>query len=324
MIQRGEIYWGGCIRFGVPPKWMIILQMTIFTGNIFDRFSRCVKTACFKLPCSDIPHKNPSHSHKATAVLLGFSTGDALGATTEFMTRDEIRSQIGVHTKMTGGGWQELTPGETTDDTAMTLCVARSLVANHGYNIRDMADRFAEWFNSNPPDVGRTCRIGIRRYIDNGVLEAPIDAHGAGNGGVMRSLPLIVLYAGDRESMHEKIISQSRITHNCHESDEGCRCYADVVAAALNGADKNKLSRIVRHQYPIFSPDSFDGRLTGYIVDTLRTVFHFFISTDSFEKCLVGVVNNGGDADTTGALAGGLAGAYYGFHSETMAEKAGS
>ena len=64
--------------------------------------------------------------------------------------------------------------------------------------------------------------------------------------------------------------------------------------------------------YPLFSPGKFDGKSGGYIVETLRTVLFYFFATGSFEECIVAVVNNGQDADTTGALAGGLAGAFYG------------
>jgi ADP-ribosyl-[dinitrogen reductase] hydrolase len=47
-------------------------------------------------------------------------------------------------------------------------------------------------------------------------------------------------------------------------------------------------------------------------VDTVQTVLHHFFYTDSFESCVVETVNRGEDADTTGALAGMLAGALYG------------
>jgi len=111
--------------------------------------------------------------------------------------------------------------------------------------------------------------------------------------------------------MLDAIVSQSRLTHNSPESDMGCRCYADHAAAALSGAGKDDL-RKVAEQYPLFAPEKFDGKSGGYIVETLRTVLHFFFATELFEECIVAVVNNGQDADTTGALAGGLAGAFYG------------
>ena len=104
--------------------------------------------------------------------LLGFACGDALGATTEFMSPADIMREIGVHRDITGGGWLELEPGEVTDDTEMTLCVARSLVECRGFDLQDIAGRFVEWYNCDPVDIGSTCRAGIHRYIRSGRLEA--------------------------------------------------------------------------------------------------------------------------------------------------------
>lgn len=243
--------------------------------------------------------------------LLCFSVADSLGCTVEFMKPEDIRQQYGVFRDIEGGGWLKLDPGEVTDDTQMTLCVAQSLIACQDFNLPDIANRFVDWYNTDPPDIGSTCRAGIHSFIKTGNTEAPYDIHGAGNGGVMRSLPLILLYANDRNKMLKTVVAQSRLTHNNKISDEGCCCYSDVVAAALKGADKDDLRKIVE-QYPLFAADKFDGKSDAYIVDTLRTVFHYFFATESCEECIVATVNNGQDADTTGALAGGLAGAFYG------------
>lgn len=250
------------------------------------------------------------HKQCIAASLLGFACGDALGATTEFMTPALIKADIGIHKDITGGGWLQLKPGEVTDDTEMTLCVARSLVECRSFNLKDIADRFAVWYD-DPVDIGSTVRAGIHRYIRTGELTRPESHDQAGNGGVMRALPLILLYSYDRNCMMEAVVSQSRLTHNNHESDQGCCCYADLVAAALSGTGKNDLRKIAA-EYPLFTPAKFDGKSGGYIVETLRTVLHYFFATETFEECIISVVNNGQDADTTGALAGGLAGAYYG------------
>ena len=246
------------------------------------------------------------------ASLLAFACADSLGSTVEFMSPEEIWREIGVHRDITGGGWLELPANNCiTDDTQMTLCLARSLVEFRGFNLKDIADRFVDWYNSDPADIGKTCRYGIHRYIRTGNLEAPLDpVHGAGNGGVMRELPLILLYSHDSNTMLRAVVEQSRLSHNNSESDMGCRCYAELVAAALHGASKGKLKNIV-DRYPLFAPEKFDGKSGGYIVETLRTVLHYFFATESLEDCIVAVVNNGQDADTTGALAGGLAGAFY-------------
>lgn len=246
------------------------------------------------------------------ASLLAFAVGDALGATTEFCTPAEIRNEYGVHRDIIGGGWLDLEPGQITDDTEMTLCVARSLVEHRGFVLSDVADRFVDWYNSDPVDIGSTCRAGIHRYIKTGKLEAPFDINGAGNGGVMRSLPLALWFAGDREALLHATVAQSRLTHNNPESDLGCCCYADLVAAALGGSDKEELKSIA-DGYPQFAPEMFDGKSGGYVVETMRSVLHCFFTTDSLEGALIRAANLGGDADTVAALLGGLVGAFYGY-----------
>lgn len=250
------------------------------------------------------------HKQRIAASLISFACADALGATTEFMSPEEIKRDIGVHRDITGGGWLRLEPGEVTDDTEMTLCVARSLVECQGYNMKDVADKFVVWYD-DPIDIGSTVLGGIHRYIRTGELIRPESHDQAGNGGVMRELPLILLYSQNRDTMLDAVVAQSRLTHNNAESDMGCRCYAELVAAALHGASKDDLWKIV-DGYTLFSHLNYDGKSGGYIVETLRTVLHFFFSTESLEECVVKIVNNGQDADTTGALAGGLAGAFYG------------
>jgi ADP-ribosyl-[dinitrogen reductase] hydrolase len=247
---------------------------------------------------------------RIAASLMTFACGDALGASTEFMAPELIKASIGVHRDITGGGWLELEPGEVTDDTEMTLCVARSLVECQSFNMEDIANKFVVWYD-DPVDIGSTVRAGIHRYIRTRELVRPESHDHAGNGGVMRALPLILLYSNDRDMMLESVVAQSRLTHNNRESDLGCRCYAELVAAALSGADKDELWRIV-DDYPLFAPVKFNGKSGGYIVETMRTVLHYFFATESLEDCIIAVVNNGQDADTCGALAGGLAGAFYG------------
>src|SRR5208282_1433122 len=105
---------------------------------------------------------------RALAAFLGFEIGDALGATGEFMTRGEIAAAYGVHRRIIGGGWLKLKPGAVTDDTQMALALGRSLVRRRGFDAQDVCEEFAAWLRSGPPDVGNTCRRGIRRYIVHG------------------------------------------------------------------------------------------------------------------------------------------------------------
>jgi ADP-ribosyl-[dinitrogen reductase] hydrolase len=107
------------------------------------------------------------------AVLLGVAVGDALGAPVEFMTPGEIATKYGRLQEMVGGGWLRLRPGQITDDTEMTLCLARGIVNSGGWDLKAIAGEFAAWLRSKPIDVGDTCRRGIRNFMLKGELESP-------------------------------------------------------------------------------------------------------------------------------------------------------
>ena len=134
---------------------------------------------------------------RARGAFIGLAVGDALGAPVEFMTagRDpgEIRHPAGHRRR-------RLAPaeaGRVTDDTEMALCIARAMVAAGGWSLTGIADNFAAWLKSKPVDVGDTCRRGIRNYILHGRLETPFNQWDAGNGAVMRMLPVALFSLGD-------------------------------------------------------------------------------------------------------------------------------
>lgn len=252
---------------------------------------------------------------RSRAVLLGGAVGDALGAPLEFMTAGEIETKYGRLTEMVGGGWLRLQPGQITDDTEMSLCVARGLTTAGCLDLRAIATEFARWLKSKPIDIGDTCRRGIRNFMLKGALETPLNEWDAGNGALMRMGPVALFTLGDELLLKECAIAQAHLTHNNPVSDAACITYGRMVQLALLGASKNRLRREADRlvtDFPTFHFDPYPGLATGYVVDTLQTVFHYFFRSRSFEECVVTTVNRGGDADTTGAIVGGLAGAYYG------------
>lgn len=252
---------------------------------------------------------------RSRAVLLGVAVGDALGAPLEFMTSGEIATKYGRLTEMVGGGWLRLKPGQVTDDTEMTLCVARALTLAGRWDLTGIAGQFATWLKSKPIDVGDTCRRGIRNFMLKGELESPFNQWDAGNGALMRMGPVALFTLGSEEFLNSCTTQQAHITHNHPVSDAACITYGRMVHLALLGASRNRLRREADQlvaEFPTFRFDPYPGLATGYVVDTLQTVLHHFFRSRSFEECVVNTVNQGGDADTTGAIVGGLAGAYYG------------
>jgi ADP-ribosyl-[dinitrogen reductase] hydrolase len=255
---------------------------------------------------------------RALGAYLGLAIGDAFGATVEFMTRREIEVQHGVHCRLIGGGWLKLKPGQVTDDTEMALHLGRAIMKTGGWNLKQVCDEFVAWYRSKPVDVGNTCRRGIRRYIADGSLSTPYHEGDAGNGACMRNLPVALATLGNDAAFEQWTLDQCHVTHNHPLSDDATLCTGRIVHALLAGGGVKDCrdhvnALIATHKAFRFSP--YHGNASAYIVDTIQTVLHFYFRTDSFRSCLIEVVNQGGDADTTGAIAGMIAGATYGLSS---------
>ena len=252
---------------------------------------------------------------RARAAYLGLAVGDALGATTEFMTPAEIRARYKVHRKIVGGGWLYLKPGQVTDDTEMSLALGRAVLLAGQWDLQGVAEEFLGWMRSKPIDIGATCRRGIRDFMLKGQLETPYNEWDAGNGAVMRMAPVAIFTLGDDERLRQCAIEQAHLTHNQELSDAACVTIGRMVQQGILGTDRHKLHETTRDliaEYPKFRFNDYRGHASAYVVETLQTVFHYLFSTASFEECLIGVVNQGGDADTTGAIAGMVAGGFYG------------
>jgi len=255
---------------------------------------------------------------RALAAYLGLAIGDALGATTEFMTPGEIKAKYKVHQKIIGGGWLYLKPGQVTDDTEMSLAIGKALLLAGKWDLKGIADHFLGWMKSKPIDIGATCRRGIRDYKFKGQLEVPNNEWDAGNGAAMRMAPVALFTLGDDDLLQEHAVAQAHLTHNNVLSDAASVTIGRLVQQGMFGTDRHRMHETTRRlisEHENFRFNNYKGNAGSYIVDTMQTVFHYFFSTASFEECLIGVVNQGGDADTTGAIAGMIAGAFYGLES---------
>jgi ADP-ribosyl-[dinitrogen reductase] hydrolase len=252
---------------------------------------------------------------RAKGAFIGLAVGDSLGAPVEFMTTHEIKARYGRLSDIVGGGWLRIKPGQVTDDTQMSLCIARAIIAAGGWSLRGIAENFATWMKSKPIDVGDTCRKGIRNYMLKGEMETPFNQWGAGNGACMRMLPVALFTLGDDERLCRYVVEQAHLTHNHPLSDAACIYLGRLIHLGITGHSKTRLRSDLEGlftQCENFRFEPYRGLATGYVVDTMQTVFHYFFRTVDFENCLIGVINQGGDADTTGAIAGMLAGAHYG------------
>lgn len=255
---------------------------------------------------------------RAEGAYLGLAVGDALGATVEFMTPREIEHDYGVHKDIVGGGWLNLKPGQVTDDTTMSLALGEAIINSGGIDAVAIAGAFDEWMRAKPIDIGNTVRRGLLHFRQSGDPVSPPNEHDAGNGACMRTLPIALATLGEGEELvREAVHMQAHVTHNNPVSDAGTFCIVAMIQGALLGATLPQLLQgpvtALIERYPDFAfRRRRNSNPSGYIVHTLQVVFEALFDTDNFEDCLVHTVNQGGDADTTGAIAGMVAGAVYG------------
>lgn len=254
----------------------------------------------------------------AEAAYLGLALGDALGASVEFMTPREIRSRHGVHREIRGGGWLRLRAGAVTDDTTMSLALGRAVLQEGRVDAHACAHAFDAWMRAKPIDIGNTVRRNLITFRQTGQPVAPPSEHDAGNGAAMRVLPVaLATLALPEELVCAAVRAQAHVTHNNPVSDAAAEFLALAVQDGVRGAGLRHIYRarirpfVERHRAFAFRPRRRENP-SGWIVETLQAVLQGLLDTGGFEECLVDVVNRGGDADTTGAIAGMLAGAVYG------------
>lgn len=261
---------------------------------------------------------------RALGAYLGLAIGDALGATVEFMRPREILMEYGTHRDIVGGGWLKLARGQVTDDTTMSLALGDALLAGGADAIarlrdggddaiaRRIGDAYVAWWRAGPVDCGNTCRRGILRYLHDGSLSGPPNDGDGGNGAAMRNLPVALATLGDHAAFETLSLAQARLTHHNPLSDTATLGLGHLLRGLIGGDDHAALCRRIDHwllQAPAFRHTPYRGRATAYVVDTVQTVLHFVTTHDDFEDAVIATVNQGDDADTTGALVGMLAGA---------------
>ena len=259
--------------------------------------------------------------------LLGLAAGDAVGTTLEFATRGSFEPI----TDMVGGGPFGLEPGQWTDDTSMALCLATSLIQCQGFDARDQMNRYCDWWDSGYMssngrcfDIGNTVSAALQRYKHEGdPFAGSIDPNGAGNGSLMRLAPVVLFYHPDIEAVTKYAGESSRTTHAAAEAVEACRIFAQLLASALEGRSKSqvlaaaagsgtseRLNAVASGAYRRHTAGQIRG--TGYVVDSMEAALWCFDRTDSFRDAVLAAANLGDDADTTAAICGQIAGAYYG------------
>lgn len=267
--------------------------------------------------------------------LLGLAAGDALGTTLEFRSPGSFTPLD----DMVGGGPFSLAPGQWTDDTSMALCLAESLVQCLGFDLSDQLSRYVRWFRLGHLsstgvcfDIGNTVRTALIKYERTGEpYSGSRDPYSAGNGSLMRLAPVPMYFARTPAEAIDKCGLSSKTTHGARAAVDACRYYGGLIVGALNGIGKEELlgerfspenvywetqplveeiDQISRGSFKEKQPPEIKG--AGYVVDSLEAALWAFYHSETFEGGCLLAVNLGDDADTTGAVYGQLAGAFYG------------
>lgn len=261
--------------------------------------------------------------------LLGLACGDALGGAVEFFSRSAITRQYpdGVR-EIVGGGPHGLRVGEATDDTAMTLAIARAC-GPEGIDLDAVVNNFVAWYRSDPKDIGITTSRALAKLAagvpwseigDKLTRETPGKL--AGNGAVMRTAPVALRFRHDRDALRRVSIDTARMTHPDPMATWGAVALNQAIVHLLDGGDVATArgaaiadvdnDSVVAVINGAIERDYADVASDGFVLHTLGAAFWCLAHRDTAEEAVVTAVSMGDDCDTTGAVTGALAGALYG------------
>lgn len=259
---------------------------------------------------------------RALGCLVGAAIGDALGATLEFAPYDPLR----YHAEMVGGGPFNLRPGEWTDDTAMALALADTLLDEPKFSPAGFMSRLADWercgrFSCQGQciDIGTSTLTSIKRFVENAEpLCLDEDPVGAGNGSLVRLAPVVLRHLYEPDEMQRVARLQSRCTHSAPAATDACSFIATMLQQLILGIPNATMPKHIAAHPDIaaIAAGSYLGLRqldpTGHVARTLETALWAFSHTETFEAALIAATSLGGDADSIGAVAGMIAGAKYG------------
>ena len=264
--------------------------------------------------------------NKVLGCLLGLACGDAVGASVEFLPRSRFKPL----TDMVGGGKFQLKAGMWTDDTSMALCLAESLLLCKGFDADDQMQRYLQWMDEgyysskdHAFGLGKTMINALFRYRKTGnPYSGRAESRYSGNGSLMRFAPIAIYYRNNPLQAWKYAGLSSQTTHASAECIQACQYFCHVLLNALAGKNKQQIFEIqdaleLSCLTSVVSCDFFNKTVdevkgSGFVLESLEAALWAFWHTDNFEDAVLAAANLGDDADTTAAICGQLAGAYYG------------
>ena len=266
------------------------------------------------------------HRDRAVGALLGLAVGDAVGASREFTRRDAMPPL----SDMVGGGHFSLQAGAWTDDTAMALCLADSILACRKLDQHDLLRRFCRWWRRGENScTGASFSIGITTYAALERYERagdPIarndDPSRASNGSLMRLAPVAIYWHRERSAAEAAARQQSVTTHCAAAAVEACAFFVNVLLDAIEGLPRERVLR--PREWPAqddvaaiacgawTAKPRADIHSSGSVIHTLEAALWSVSRSANFRDAVLTAANLGDDADTIAAVAGQLAGSLYG------------
>lgn len=264
---------------------------------------------------------------KIIGSLVGLACGDAVGTTLEFKTRGTFEPLK----NMVGGGPFNLEKGQWTDDTSMALCLAHSLHDKQGFDPANQMNRYCNWYqygymssNGECFDIGMTVSSALRQYLDTkDPFSGATDKYSSGNGSIMRLAPIPIFYYSDINACIHYAGESSRTTHGSPLCVESCQLFSFLIHKAFTANTKaeifenipgdfcNELQPVVDLSFKDLDYMALTG--SGYVIESLISALWCFYHGDSFKESILLAANIGNDADTTAAICGQIAGAFYGY-----------
>jgi ADP-ribosyl-[dinitrogen reductase] hydrolase len=276
--------------------------------------------------------------------LLGLAVCDALGAPVE----KKKRGSFTLTEMIAGRDDFDHQLGEWTDDTAMALGLAESLLERQGYDPRDLLGRWLRWWREGALSaaghcvgIGKTTRAALARFEQEGTLYAPPDEGQQGNGPLMRVAPValwaMALEPADPKAALRLAMDQAALTHGGKIAAEAAALFVHYLCQALRGQGKaeildpiralgalpelwsrregelDELARVLLQDYLALPAEALSSSW-GPSPCTLRNALWAFWQSSDFRSGALAAVNLGEDADTVGAIYGALAGAFYGIN----------
>lgn len=261
--------------------------------------------------------------------LVGLAIGDALGATAEFCPRNTFPEIMTI----IGGGVFNLKAGQWTDDTSMALCLAESLILCNGFNAHHQMTNYLSWWKNGHLsstgrcfDIGNTVRAALSRFEKTGdPYSGSTNKLSAGNGSLMRLAPVVLYFYPSLADVLHYSAESSKTTHAVSEVIECCQLLAHVIYQALNGKDKTTI--LDGKSLPLIEPkvillasgdyknkDKSQIKGSSYAIESLEAALWCFYNSTSYREAVLMAGNLGDDADTTAAITGQVAGAFYGIN----------